>query len=139
MRKAQPVDAKVVLVVEDDVDNRAINSMLLKHAGYRVIEAPDGASAMMLIKARLPRLVLLDISIPNIDGWALAAWMKEWSLSRSIPIIGLSGHAEHESRERAARSGFAAYLTKPVEPREILRQVKRFIGEPYETALRQAL
>lgn len=131
--------SKIVLLVEDDQDNRAIYSALLKHAGYAVLEAPDGACAIALIKSRLPQLVLLDISLPVIDGWAVAAWMKGWALSCTIPILGLSAHAQREVRERAAGVGFAGYLTKPIEPREVLRQVQRLIGEPSaELQLRRA-
>jgi CheY-like chemotaxis protein len=114
--------------VEDNEDNRIIYSTVLRHTGYEVIEALDGLQAVELARSRHPDLILMDISIPEIDGWEATKILRADPATRDIPIIALTAHALADDRERASAVGFTAYLAKPIEPRAVVAEVRRWIG-----------
>jgi CheY-like chemotaxis protein len=117
-----------LLLVEDNEDNRIIYSTVLRHVGYEVVEAHDGQQAIDLARSVRPDLILMDISIPRIDGWEATKILRNDPETREIPIIALTAHALADDRERATAIGFTAYLAKPVEPRAVVAEVKRWIG-----------
>src|SRR5258708_1026155 len=117
-----------VLLVEDNEDNRIIYSTVLRHVGYHVLEAEDGEQALEFARASRPNLILMDISIPKIDGWEATRAIRRDPELRGIPIIALTAHALPDDRERAAEIGFSAYLGKRVEPRAVVGEVQRWIG-----------
>ena len=117
-----------VLLVEDNEDNRIIYSTVLRHVGYTVVEAMDGRQAIALARSERPDLILMDISIPELDGWEATRILRADPDTQSIPIIALTAHALSDDRERAAKVGFTAYLAKPIEPRAVAAEVKRWIG-----------
>jgi two-component system, cell cycle response regulator DivK len=125
---------KLVLLVEDNEDNRDIYTTLLRHVGYEVLEAVDGEHALQLVEQRTPDLVLLDISLPKLDGWQVARRLKSGELTSKVPIAALTAHAYQADREIAAAIGFDAYLAKPVEPRDVYACVKELIGDPLTSA-----
>ena len=125
---------KLVLLVEDNEDNRDIYTTLLRHVGYEVLEAVDGEHALQLVEQRTPDLVLLDISLPKLDGWQVARRLKAGELTSKVPIAALTAHAYQSDREIAAAIGFDAYLAKPVEPRDVYACVKELIGDPLTSA-----
>ena len=125
---------KLVLLVEDNEDNRDIYTTLLRHVGYEVLEAVDGEHALQLVEQRTPDLVLLDISLPKLDGWQVARRLKSGELTSKVPIAALTAHAYQADREIAASIGFDAYLAKPVEPRDVYACVKELIGDPIASA-----
>ena len=125
---------KVVLLVEDNDDNRNVYSLLLRHVGYEVVEATDGQSAIEAVLERKPDLILLDISIPKIDGWTVARMLKDAPATCHIPLVAVTAHAFQRDRQIAADIGFAEYLPKPVEPRDVARCVERLIGGPQVAA-----
>jgi two-component system cell cycle response regulator DivK len=114
--------------VEDNEDNRIIYSTVLRHIGYTVIEALDGRQAIALARSELPALILMDISIPELDGWEATRILREDPATKDIPIIALTAHALADDRERAQQMGFTAYLAKPIEPRAVVAEVERWIG-----------
>jgi CheY-like chemotaxis protein len=114
--------------VEDNEDNRIIYSTVLRHSGYEVVEALDGVQAVALARSVLPDLILMDISIPEIDGWEATKILRQDPLTRDIPIIALTAHALADDRERANAMGFTSYLAKPIEPRAVVAEVRRWIG-----------
>ncbi|MGQ0815094.1 MAG: response regulator [Gemmatimonadota bacterium] len=116
-----------VLVVEDNPDNRAIYALILRHSGYHVLEAADGETALEIVSVDKPDLVLLDLSLPRLDGFAVAAQLKSDVATRHIPLIALTAHAFEEDRQRAEAVGFDRYLAKPIEPRHVLREVARYL------------
>lgn len=124
------MSAKVVLLVEDNEDNRDIYTTLLRHVGYDVVEAVDGEHALRLAAQRTPDVVLLDISLPKLDGWQVARRLKAGADTRHVPIAALTAHAYQADREIAAAIGFDAYLAKPVEPRDVYACVLNLIGQP---------
>ena len=127
MHPSPPV-GQTLLLVEDNEDNRIIYSTVLRHTGYEVIEALDGAQAVELARSRHPDLILMDISIPEIDGWEATKILRQDPATRDIPIIALTAHALADDRERATAVGFTAYLAKPIEPRAVVAEVRRWIG-----------
>jgi two-component system, cell cycle response regulator DivK len=119
---------KTVLLVEDNEDNRIIYSTVLRHVGYDVVEAEDGVQAIALARSVRPDLILMDISIPELDGWEATRILRAEEATKRTPIIALTAHALPDDRERAVKIGFTAYLAKPVEPRAVVAEVKRWLG-----------
>jgi CheY-like chemotaxis protein len=117
-----------LLLVEDNEDNRIIYSTVLRHLGYEVVEAQDGEEAIELARSVQPNLILMDISIPKVDGWEATRILRQDPTTSAIPIIALTAHALADDRARAAEVGFTSYLAKPVEPRAVVAEVRRLIG-----------
>jgi CheY-like chemotaxis protein len=123
-----PSRGQTLLLVEDNEDNRIIYTTVLRHIGYEVLEALDGIQAIAMARSALPDLILMDISIPELDGWEATRILRDDPLTRDIPIIALTAHALADDRERAQHVGFTAYLAKPIEPRAVVAEVERWIG-----------
>jgi CheY-like chemotaxis protein len=119
---------QTVLLVEDDEDNRIIYATVLRHVGYEVIEALDGMQAIALARSVQPDLILMDISIPGIDGWDATRILRQDPETSAIPIIALTAHALPGDREKAMQLGFASYLSKPVEPSTVVAEVRLWLG-----------
>lgn len=122
-----PEATRTVLLVEDNEENREIYTTILEHSGYEVIEAREGEQALRLARDRSPGIILLDISIPRIDGWEVAERLKADPDTRGIPIVALTAHALPEDHRRARAVGCDSYLAKPVRPREVLEEVGRLL------------
>ncbi|MBB4636584.1 response regulator [Longimicrobium terrae] len=118
-----------VVIIEDNLDNRMIYRTILEHYGYEVLEAGDGQSGVQLVRDTLPDVVLMDISIPIIDGHQATRMLKADPVTASIPVMALTAHAMAEDRQRAAEAGCDAYLAKPAEPKQVLAEVQRLIAE----------
>lgn len=125
-------NTKTILIVEDNEDNLMVYRTILEHVGYAVIEARDGEEGIARAREEHPDLILMDISIPRIDGWEATRRLKKNEETRDIPIIALTAHALEEDREKALRVGCDGYLAKPVEPRRVVEEVKRYVGPAEE-------
>jgi two-component system cell cycle response regulator DivK len=121
-------NGKTVLLVEDNEDNRVVYATILQFYGYTVIEAVDGDEGVRLARERHPDIILMDISIPVLDGWQATLCLKADETTRDIPVVALTAHAMPEDREKSRRVGFDGYLSKPCEPRRVLEEVQRFVG-----------
>ncbi|MFP4624222.1 MAG: response regulator [Gemmatimonadota bacterium] len=121
---------KTVLLVEDNEDNLVVYRTILEHVGYRVIEARDGEEGVRLARSDLPDIILMDISIPKIDGWEATGRLKDDDATAGIPIVALTAHALEADRAKARQAGCDGYLAKPVEPRRVVQEVEKFIGSP---------
>lgn len=119
-----------MLLVEDNEDNLVVYRTILQHVGYNVIEARDGEEGLRRAEHDHPDLILMDISIPKIDGWEATRRLKQSPDTRDIPVIALTAHALEEDRQKAALAGCDGYLAKPVEPRRVVEEVERFLGAP---------
>jgi CheY-like chemotaxis protein len=119
---------KTVLLVEDNEDNLVVYRTILEHVGYLVIEARDGEEGVSRAQHDHPDLILMDISIPKLDGWEATHRLKSDTNTRQIPIIALTAHALEEDRRRAIEVGCDGYLAKPIEPRRVVQEVERFVG-----------
>jgi CheY-like chemotaxis protein len=120
---------KKVLLVEDNEDNRIVYSTILQHFGYIVMEALNGEEGIAKARAERPDLILMDISIPVIDGWEATQVLKRDPETRGIPIIALTAHALASDREKAMEVGCDSYLAKPCEPKAVVSEVEKFIGK----------
>ncbi len=121
---------KTVLLVEDNEDNLVVYRTILEHVGFRVIEARDGEEGVSRARSQQPDIILMDISIPKMDGWEATQRLKGDDATAGIPIIALTAHALEEDRVKAMRAGCDGYLAKPVEPRRVVQEVEKFIGPP---------
>lgn len=123
-----------ILLVEDNEDNRTIYRTILEHVGYVVVEAADGEEGIRHARDSSPDLILMDVSIPKINGWDATRTLKADPNTRHIPIIALTAHALEQDRERAREAGCDGYLAKPIPPREVIEEVRRFLGSSEPTA-----
>jgi len=124
------MNPKRVLLVEDNADNRFIYSAMLRHAGYDVILAENGHEGLEFGRTRAPHLVLMDLSLPGIDGLEVTRLLKADEATRTMPIVALTAHALPADRVRALEAGCDAYLAKPIAPPAVLAEVRRLIGPP---------
>ena len=120
---------RTILLVEDNEDNRAIYRTILTYGGFKVVEAVDGEEGIEFARRDLPALILMDISIPTLDGWAATRILKLDASTTHIPIVALTAHALADDRARAMEAGCDAYLAKPVEPRRVLDEVRRLLND----------
>lgn len=118
-----------VLLVEDNEDNLVIYSTILRHSGFKVLEARDGQAGIDTARKEHPGLILMDVSIPIIDGWEATRQLKADPDTASIPIIALTAHALASDQQKAAEAGCDGYIAKPAEPRVVLAAVQRYLGK----------
>jgi two-component system, cell cycle response regulator DivK len=119
---------KTVLLVEDNPDTREIYRTMLREHGYTVLEADNGEDGIALACERLPDIILMNISIPDVDGWTATTLLKRDPATASIPLIVVTAFQEAMNRERATQAGCDGYLDKPVGPNRVLAEVQRCIG-----------
>lgn len=122
--------SRLVLVVDDAEDIRLLWAEVLTDAGYRVIEAADGEIAVELALAHRPRVVLMDMSMPNVDGWEATRRIRKLANEREIAIVAVSAMAEVDGRAAAFRSGCDGFIAKPTTPDVILEVVRSFTESP---------
>ncbi len=118
-----------VLLVEDNEMNRDMLSRRLQRKGFEVIVAADGREGVAKASAESPDLILLDMSLPVMDGWEAARQIKHDPETRNIPIIALTAHAMAGDREKALEAGCDEYETKPIELPRLLGKIKLFLGD----------
>lgn len=120
---------KKVLVVEDNNDNREVYVTVLRHYGYDVIEAVNGEQGLQKAQQEKPDIILMDLSLPVIDGWEATKRLKANQELKTIPVIAITAHAMSGDEARALEVGCNGYLSKPCMPKDIISIVKKFIGE----------
>ena len=117
-----------VLLVEDNEANRDMLGRRLQRRGFEVAMAADGADALEQARTLGPDLVLLDLSLPVLDGWTVARTLKADAATASIPIIALTAHAMAGDRERALAAGCDDFATKPVDFEALLAAMEALLG-----------
>lgn len=118
---------KTVLLVEDNPHNRKIFSGMLTHSGFAVVEAEDGQQALDAVAKQLPDVILMDLSIPAVDGWEVTRRLKADPRSQPVPIIALTAHAMRGDEERARAAGCDHYLAKPISPKKVVEEVRKIL------------
>ena len=113
-----------VLIVDDETAIRLICRLNLRSAGFETLEASDGASAIALARAERPDLILLDIMLPELDGWHVAEELAADDETREIPIVFLSARSESGDQVRGHGTGGVGYITKPFDPLAMTRTVR---------------
>lgn len=116
-----------ILLVEDNEMNRDMLSRRLKRRGYDVVIAIDGAAGVSMAKSESPDLILMDMSLPVMDGWEATRTIKSDPETCSIPTIALTAHAMSGDREKALEVGCDDYDTKPIELSRLLEKIKVFV------------
>ena len=122
--KAKPL---TVLLVEDTEDNRFMMRRLLEMAGYRVIEAMNGEEAVKLAKAESPQLILMDLSLPVIDGLAATRLIRKLPEFAATPIIAVSAHDTSDFQLEAIDAGCNSYVTKPIDFNELEELIEQLL------------
>jgi two-component system, cell cycle response regulator DivK len=120
-----------ILIVEDNEMNRDMLSRRLKRRGYEVLVAADGEMGIDLARTHAPHLILMDMSLPLIDGWEVTRRLKADETLKHIPIIALTAHAMATDREKAIEAGCDDYDTKPIELTRLLaKMITLLLGAP---------
>ena len=118
-----------ILLVEDNEMNRDMLSRRLKRRGYEVTIAINGAEGVEMASSLMPDLILMDMSLPVMDGWEATKNIKADSQTKSIPVIALTAHAMSGDREKALQAGCDDYDTKPIELSRLLTKIKAFLPD----------
>ncbi len=118
--------AITVLFIEDNLDNYELVRFLLVQEGFTVLGAGDGRTGLELARERRPDLILLDLSLPEINGWQIAKLIKADPGTKAIPVVALTGHTLPGDREKALEAGCDEYISKPLDIPEFLEMVRKF-------------
>jgi two-component system cell cycle response regulator DivK len=118
-----------VLLVEDNEMNRDMLSRRLARRGFEVVMAVDGERGVHMAKTEIPDLILMDMSLPVLDGWEATRQIKAEAITQSIPVIALTAHAMAGDRDKALQAGCDDYDTKPIELPRLLDKMDRLLSE----------
>jgi CheY-like chemotaxis protein len=116
-----------ILIVEDNEMNRDMLSRRLERKGFTIVMAVDGQQGIEMARSEKPDLVLMDMSLPVMDGWTATRTIKEDSELQTIPVIALTAHAMEGDREKAMAAGCDDYDTKPIELPRLLEKIGKFL------------
>lgn len=119
-----------LLLVEDNEMNRDMLARRLEKRGFQLIIATDGLIGIEMARKELPDLILMDMSLPGLDGWQASRQLKSDNATARIPIIALTAHAMAEDREKAMAAGCDEYETKPVELTSLLGKIQALLAKP---------
>jgi two-component system, cell cycle response regulator DivK len=120
-------DQPLVLLVDDSEDNREVYAQYLAFSGFRVEIAVDGVEAVEKASLLHPDVIVMDLSLPRLDGWEATRQIKSAPATSGIPVIALTGHAVSESKRRALDVGCSGYLTKPCLPDILVSEIRRLV------------
>ena len=120
---------RLILVVDDSEDMRDLLQRLLERAGYRVVVAEDGQTSLTQARLHHPDLVLMDLSLPDLDGWEAVSHLRKMPEFRTTPIIAVSAHVSPRETERAIAAGCTTHIGKPFDTRALLHEVSRLLTE----------
>jgi len=121
-----------VLLIEDNEQNRYLATFLLEKHGYTVVSAPDGPAGIELAGTVKPVLILLDIQLPLMDGYAVARELRSNPVLRDVPIIAVTSFAMVGDREKSLAAGCNGYLEKPINPDTFVMEIERFLPQNRE-------
>lgn len=116
-----------VLYIEDNSDNRKLIRRVLEVEGYEFLEAKDAEQALEIIKNGTTDLILMDINMPDIDGYTLTTKIKSMPQYASIPIVAVTANVMHGDRERSLKAGCDGYIQKPIDIDTLSQQIERFL------------
>ncbi len=121
--------AQTILIVEDNPVNRKLLVTVLRPHGYRLLTAVDGEEAVAVACQELPDLILMDLQLPKLNGYAATQRLKELPETAKIPVVALTAHAMPDERQQAQEVGFDAYITKPIDTRAFPGQVRALLEQ----------
>jgi CheY-like chemotaxis protein len=126
-----------VLLVEDNEESRDGLSRHLRRKGYEIVVAVDGRQGVEMAQAEVPNLILMDMSLPVLDGWEATRQLKAAPKTRDIPVIALTAHAMAGDREKAIEAGCDDYETKPIEFQRLLAKIHSFLAASTEASIQR--
>jgi len=121
-----------ILLVEDNPQNRRLAQFLLTSQGYIVYEAATGEEALVLAKSHLPRLILMDLQLPGMDGYAVTRRLKADAATAAIPVVAMTAYAMPGDLDKALAAGCNGYITKPIDTRGFPAAVQRYLASTRE-------
>ena len=121
-------EQKTVLHIEDNSENRLLVRRLLQASGYTVIEAENASRAHALLNTCLPDLILMDINMPDIDGYTLTKQLKTTPGLMAVPIVAITANVMKGDRERSLNAGCDGYIEKPIDVDRFIEQIERFLA-----------
>ncbi len=120
---------RTILLIEDNEQNRYLATFLLEIRGYAVLSASDGAQGIELAGRALPHLILLDIQLPTMDGYAVARALRNDPALSDIPIVAVTSYAMTGDREKALAAGCNGYIERPINPETFVAEIERYLGD----------
>ncbi len=121
-----------LLIIEDNDQNMYLMRFLLENAGYDVVGAEDGKKGIELARSCRPQAILLDIQLPGMDGYAVAAALKQQDNLATVPIIAVTSYAMVGDREQILAAGATGYIEKPIDPETFVAEIARFLPKAGE-------
>jgi CheY-like chemotaxis protein len=126
----------LVLVVDDFADNREMYSEYLSFSGYDVIEARNGKEAIDAAQERLPDIIIMDLSLPVMDGWEATRRLKADERTHGIPVVALTGHAMHGHSKGAIEAGCDSFVAKPCLPDQLVAEIRKMLSSSSGSAIK---
>jgi two-component system cell cycle response regulator DivK len=123
---------RTILLIEDNEQNRYLLTFLLERHGYRVVSVTDGPRGVEAARTVQPILILLDIQLPIMDGYAVARALREISGLEVVPIVAVTSHAMAGDRQRALDAGCSGYIEKPIDPDTFVAELEAMLSPPGE-------
>lgn len=127
-------DTPLVLVVDDYEDARDMYCEYLQFSGFRTVEAKNGLEALKQAASALPDIILMDLSLPEMDGWEATRRLKSSAKTKHIPVVALTGHALAGHSESARDAGCDAFVAKPCLPEDLVVEIRRILSAPSASA-----
>ena len=118
---------RAILHVEDNMENRLLVKRLLQSGGFEVLEAADADKAMEIVQKQMPALILMDINMPDIDGYTLTSQIKKLPAFSKIPIVAITANVMKGDREKTIRAGCDGYIEKPIDVDHFLDTIEHFL------------
>jgi two-component system cell cycle response regulator DivK len=118
---------EIVLYIEDNIDNRTLIRRILMAEGYEVVEAGNAGEALEVLKSLHPDLILMDINMPEVDGYTLTSQIRAMSGFENVPIVALTANVMRGDRERSLEAGCDGYIQKPIDIDLLPQQVERYL------------
>ena len=119
--------SRTILYVEDNFENRVLVRRILAAEGYQVLEADSARQALMVLKSSTPDLILMDINMPDVDGYTLTTHIKTLPRMANIPVVALTANVMKGDRERTLQAGCDGYIQKPVDVDDLPRQIRAYL------------
>ncbi len=120
-------DKKIILYVEDNSDNRSLVRRVLEVEGYQLMEAPNAEAALKLLEQGNPDLILMDINMPDMDGYTLTAKIRAMPAHTRVPIVAVTANVMRGDREKSLEAGCDGYIQKPIDIDNLPHQIERFM------------
>jgi two-component system cell cycle response regulator DivK len=117
-----------ILIMEDDDDTQGMVRFLLEYRGYEVIVAKDGKHGLEIAHQEKPNLILLDLAMPEMDGWAVAQKLKSDPETKAIPVIAVTAYTMSSDRRKAMDAGCDGFIGKPMNVPEFIAEIEKFLG-----------